>query len=70
MILVPLLTFDLLGHRIGYGKGYYDRFLKLCRPTAQKIGISLFDPEDQLPAEDYDIKLTQVITPSQFYSFT
>lgn len=69
IVLVPLLAFDLQGHRIGYGKGYYDRFLKQCKPDVQKIGISLFDPEDQLPAEEYDVKLTHVITPTQFYSF-
>ena len=69
MVLVPLLTFDNQGHRIGYGKGYYDRFLKLCRPNAKKIGVSFFDPEENLPAEEYDVKLTEAITPTQLYAF-
>jgi len=68
MVLVPLLTFDKQGHRIGYGKGYYDRFLKMCKPGTQKIGISFFDPEEKLPSEEYDVKLNAAITPAQFYS--
>ena len=31
-VFVPLLTLDSKGHRVGYGKGFYDRFLKKCRP--------------------------------------
>lgn len=69
IVLVPLLAFDKQGHRIGYGKGYYDRFLKLCPAKTRKIGISLFEPEEELPSEEYDVKLSQAITPTQFYSF-
>jgi 5-formyltetrahydrofolate cyclo-ligase len=69
MVLVPLLAFDTAGNRIGYGKGYYDRFLKLCKTNAKKIGVSFFDPEENLPAEEYDTKLTNVVTPAQLYSF-
>ncbi len=42
LVLVPLLVFDRQGHRVGYGKGFYDRFLSECRPDTQKIGLSLF----------------------------
>ena len=37
LVFVPLLAFDQLGHRVGYGKGYYDRFLGKCRPDALKM---------------------------------
>lgn len=66
MVLVPLLAFDRYGHRIGYGKGYYDRFLSKCNPETKKIGISLFDAEETIPYEEYDAKLTEAITPYSY----
>ena len=44
LIFIPLLAFDLEGHRVGYGKGYYDKFLKLTNNSSLKIGLSFFDP--------------------------
>lgn len=67
MILVPLLAFDLHGHRVGYGKGYYDRFLATCRPDCKKVGLSLFEPTASIPAEQQDIPLTWCITPKKVY---
>jgi len=69
MVIVPLLVFDEQGHRVGYGKGYYDRFLKTCTPKTQKIGVSLFPPVQKIPTESYDIKLHGVITPTQYSIF-
>jgi 5-formyltetrahydrofolate cyclo-ligase len=40
LFIVPLLSFDKKGNRVGYGKGYYDRFLKRCRRDCMKIGFS------------------------------
>ena len=37
VVFVPLVVFDLLGHRIGYGNGFYDRFLAQCLPETLKI---------------------------------
>lgn len=48
VVFVPLLAFDKTGHRIGYGKGFYDRFLAECKPTTLKIGLSFFEPEEKL----------------------
>lgn len=56
LVLIPLLVFDRHGHRVGYGKGYYDRFLATCRPDCLKIGLSLFGPVEQID----DIELTDV----------
>ncbi|MEN1784450.1 MAG: 5-formyltetrahydrofolate cyclo-ligase [Bacteroidota bacterium] len=70
VVFVPLLAFDSNGHRVGYGNGYYDRFLKKCRTDTLKIGLSLFPPE--LPIEDItemDIALDYCLTPDQSYTF-
>ena len=36
VVFIPMLAFDKLGHRVGYGKGFYDRFLDKCRPDTLK----------------------------------
>ncbi len=70
IVLVPLLVFDHQGHRVGYGGGYYDRFLADCRPDCLKIGLSLFEPIEQIDdVENTDIPLTICITPTQAYIF-
>jgi 5-formyltetrahydrofolate cyclo-ligase len=69
-ILIPLVAFDKEGNRVGYGKGFYDRFLAACRPEALKIGISFFPPVDKI--EDlhfFDKKLDLCITPDLVYAF-
>ncbi|MDM8566133.1 5-formyltetrahydrofolate cyclo-ligase [Candidatus Halobeggiatoa sp. HSG11] len=58
MILLPLLAFDKQGFRVGYGKGFYDRFLLKCRPDIIKIGLSQFAPIDKIDdINEYDIKM-------------
>jgi 5-formyltetrahydrofolate cyclo-ligase len=70
LVLVPLLAVDKRGHRVGYGKGYYDRFLADCDPQCLKIGLSYFEPIDALEdAAGYDIPLDLCITPQQVYVF-
>lgn len=48
VVIVPLLCFDNSGHRVGYGKGMYDRFLAVCRPDCIKTGVSFFPPVDEI----------------------
>lgn len=70
LILVPLLTFDKSGNRMGYGKGFYDRLLAQARPDAIKIGLSLTNPFDEFHfVEPHDIKLDYCITPFELYRF-
>lgn len=69
VIFVPLLTFDQNGHRIGYGKGFYDRFLQKCKPNTIFIGLSFFEPESEIPYEDTDIPLDYCITPEKIFDF-
>lgn len=69
LILIPLLLADHNGNRLGYGKGYYDRFLKNCRPEALRVGISLLKPINQIPTDSHDISLTHLITPEGVIRF-
>ena len=70
IILIPLLVFDSKGNRIGYGKGFYDRFLSQVTENCIKIGLSHFEAyEEELPIDKYDIKLDFCVTPNQVYSF-
>lgn len=70
LVVVPLLCFDEKGHRVGYGKGYYDRFLSRCRPDCRKVGVSLFPPVDKI--EDIhggDVALDAVVTAGEVFRF-
>ena len=70
LIFIPLLAFDLEGHRVGYGKGYYDRFLKLTNKSSLKIGLSFFDPINKIQdIDDNDVKLDYCVTPKQVHKF-
>lgn len=70
LVLVPLLVCDAEGHRVGYGKGFYDKFLKQCKPNVKKIGISLFEPVDAIDdTHSADIPLTALLTPTEFRIF-
>ena len=70
LIFIPLLAYDLEGHRVGYGKGYYDRFLKLTNKSSLKIGLSFFDPINKIQdIDDNDVKLDYCITPTQIHKF-
>ena len=70
VVFVPLLAFDNAGHRVGYGKGFYDKFLTECKPETIKIGLSLFEAEELI--EDIfenDVKLDYCVTPNAICQF-
>ncbi|HMB62526.1 MAG TPA: 5-formyltetrahydrofolate cyclo-ligase [Eudoraea sp.] len=70
VVFVPLLGFDLKGNRVGYGKGYYDNFLRTCRADVIKIGLSLFEAVQEIKdVHENDIPLNYSITPEKSYSF-
>jgi 5-formyltetrahydrofolate cyclo-ligase len=70
MILVPLLAFDKKGYRVGYGKGFYDKYLADCRKNCIKAGFSYFDPVDEITDKgDFDVPLDLCITPQSVYVF-
>ncbi|MEN9547989.1 MAG: hypothetical protein RIR12_580 [Bacteroidota bacterium] len=70
IVLVPLLGFDKKGYRVGYGKGFYDRFLINCKASCIKIGFSYFDPLDEITdTNQFDVPLNYCITPETIYAF-
>lgn len=70
VIFVPLLAFDKNGHRIGYGKGYYDTLLQKCNDKVITIGLSFFPAmEEAIIPENHDIPLQYAITPQRLYRF-
>jgi len=67
---VPLLAFDTKGHRVGYGKGFYDRFLMECRADVVKIGLSFFEAEEEdIEVNPTDIPLDFCVIPEKIYKF-
>ncbi len=72
VVLVPLLACDQYGHRVGYGGGFYDRFLAQCRPGTQFIGLSILDEEPLLEIADVlptDVPLHACLTPGGVWNF-
>lgn len=70
VVFVPLLAFDKKGHRVGYGKGFYDILLSECKPETIKIGLSFFEAEESIKdVFEGDIQLDFCVTPNSIYSF-
>jgi 5-formyltetrahydrofolate cyclo-ligase len=70
VVFIPLLAFDKKGNRVGYGKGFYDKFLAECKPETIKIGLSFFDPEERITdIFESDILLDYCVTPKGIYTF-
>ncbi len=69
LVLIPLLAFDLQGYRVGYGKGFYDRFLQGI--NTRKVGISLFPPVAEIEdTDEHDVKMDLCLTPERIYVFS
>ena len=61
LVIVPGMAFDSVGHRLGRGKGYYDRLLPRLTKT-YKMGICWnFQFLGQIPAETHDVKMDEII---------
>jgi 5-formyltetrahydrofolate cyclo-ligase len=70
VVFVPLLGYDKFGNRVGYGKGFYDNFLRECHPEVIKIGLSFFDPEERISdISESDIRLNYCVTADEVYIF-
>ncbi len=69
IMFVPLIAFDKNGNRVGYGKGYYDKFIETCSTSMIKIGFSFFDPIEIDDVNATDKKLNYCITPNKTYKF-
>lgn len=70
VVILPLLAFDSLGYRVGYGKGFYDKFISCLDQPVLKIGFSFFPPvETIVDIGEWDEKLDYCITPEKVYAF-
>jgi 5-formyltetrahydrofolate cyclo-ligase len=70
MIFVPLLAFDTRGYRVGYGKGFYDKYLAGCSNDCIKVGFSYFGPVSSIDDHhEFDVPLDLCITPQNIYVF-
>jgi len=70
MVIVPLVAFDIMGYRVGYGKGYYDKFLASLPQNPIKIGLSFFSPIASISDKgSWDIPLNYCVTPEMVFRF-
>ncbi len=69
VVFVPLLAYDSSGHRLGFGKGFYDRFLSSLDQSVLKVGLSFFPAEEAIPTETHDVSLDYCITPDRIRAF-
>lgn len=70
VVFVPLLAYDHRGHRVGYGGGYYDRFLAQCKPETLLIGLSFFPAAAAISdLEPTDLPMDYCVTPDRVLKF-
>ncbi|WP_339888739.1 5-formyltetrahydrofolate cyclo-ligase [uncultured Flavobacterium sp.] len=70
VVFVPLLAYDKQGNRVGYGKGFYDKFLSECKLNVIKIGLSFFELEELIEDTfETDIKLNFSVNPTGIIKF-
>ena len=69
VIFIPLLAYDKKGNRVGYGKGFYDRFLRTQKNNIIKVGLSFFGPEEIVEKKEFDQSLDYCVTPEKVFSF-
>ncbi len=62
VVLVPGLAFDRHGGRLGFGAGYYDRFLARLAPSVARVGVSDGFIVDHIPVDTFDIPMTHLAT--------
>lgn len=69
-VLAPLLVVDRQGNRVGYGKGFYDRFFASCRPDVKRLGLSYFEPVENITdVHGLDVPIQVLFTPGKTFYF-
>ena len=69
-VLTPLLAVDERGYRLGYGKGFYDRFFESCSSSVVRTGLNFFtEQKENLPQDEWDVKLHRLISPEGVSNF-
>lgn len=70
LVLVPMLIADQYGHRVGYGKGFYDKFLVTCKASCVPVGLCFYEPVLRISdVNERDIPLKYCITPLRAHRF-
>ena len=69
VIFIPLVAYDLIGNRVGYGKGFYDKFLRNQNNKKLRVGLSFFNPEKRIKIDEHDENLDFCVTPNRIFSF-
>lgn len=73
ILIIPLLAFDQIGNRMGYGRGHYDETLRALRAKKTVLAVGLAYAEQAvllaLPTEPHDQKLDVVVTPQRVFDF-
>ena len=69
LVILPGVAFDTAGFRIGYGKGYYDKFLSSKRQLSTMALAFACQIVEELPREAHDIKMDKIVTEEIIYSF-
>lgn len=69
LAIVPGVAFDISGYRIGYGRGYYDRFLAERRQISTMALAYSCQIVDEIYAQEHDIKMDKIVTEEIIYSF-
>lgn len=70
ILIVPGIVFDKSGHRIGYGGGYYDRYMKLHSELTAIAFAYDYQVLSEISCEAFDERPDQILTPSEAYRFT
>ena len=70
VVIIPMLICDKKGNRVGYGGGYYDRFLEKLHPDTLKIGLNFFSPISEIEdVEIFDVPLDYCVSGEEILSF-
>lgn len=70
LFLVPGIAFDKKGHRLGWGKGYYDKFFNSFQIKGKKVGLAFsFQMVESIPNESFDVPMDYVVSEKDFTKF-
>ena len=67
LMILPGLAFDLRGNRLGYGGGYYDRYLPLCMNAARIAVAFEVQKAEEIPADELDVPIDKIVTELGIY---
>lgn len=70
LVFTPMLVCDEQGYRVGYGKGFYDKFFALCQEDVIKVGFNYFHPVAKITdTQPFDVPLDYCVTTESIYEF-